>query len=77
VQRGGGHSLGEGSRWDLRVLIYYKDKDAQAKGRGIGEKLFPDREAFRKDEQQRWQLTLEHWDRPLTEVDPHVESARN
>ncbi len=76
VQRGGGH-VGESERWDLRVLIYYKDKDAQAKARGVGEKLFPDRETFRKDEQERWRLTLVHWDRPLTEVDPHVESARN
>lgn len=76
VQRGAGH-VGESERWDLRVLIYYKDKDAQAKARGVGQKLFPDRETFRKDEQERWRLTLVHWDRPLTEVDPHAESARN
>jgi hypothetical protein len=72
VQRGGGH-VGESERWDLRVLIYYKD----AASRGIAKKLFPDQEAFRKEEQQRWRLTSAHWDRPLTEIDPHVEQARD
>jgi hypothetical protein len=77
VQRGGGHQLGEDTRWDLRILIYYKDRDSQTKGRGIAQKLFPDQETFRKDEQQRWRLTKAHWDRPLTEVDPHVQQAGN
>jgi hypothetical protein len=73
VQRGGSHSLGEESRWDLRVLIYYKSREAQATGRGIGQKLFPDQATFRKEEQERWRLTSRHWDLPITEVDPHVE----
>jgi hypothetical protein len=77
VQRGGSHSLGEESRWDLRVLIYYKSREAQAAGRGIGPKLFPDQEAFHKGEQQRWQLTSAHWDLPITEVDPHEGQAGN
>ena len=77
VQRGGSHSLGEDSRWDLRVLIYYKSREAQAAGRAIGPKLFPDQAAFRKGEQQRWQLTLAHWDLPITEVDPHEAQAGN
>jgi hypothetical protein len=77
VQRGGSHSLGEESRWDLRVLIYYKSREAQTAGRGIGPKLFPDQAAFRKDEQQRWQLTTGHWDLPITEVDPHQGQSGN
>jgi len=76
VQRGGGH-VGESERWDLRVLIYYKDAASRTQARGIAKKLFPDQETFRKEEQQRWRLTLAHWDRPLTEIDPHVEQARN
>jgi hypothetical protein len=76
VQRGGGH-VGESERWDLRVLIYYKDAAARTKARGIAKKLFPDQETFRKEEQQRWRLTLAHWDRPLTEVDPHAEPAQD
>jgi len=76
VQRGGGH-VGESERWDLRVLIYYKDAASRTKARGIAQKLFPDQEAFRKEEQQRWRLTSAHWDRPLTEIDPHVEQARD
>jgi hypothetical protein len=63
VQRGGG-TLGETTRWDLRVLIYYKSREAQARARGIAQKLFPDQETFRKEEQQRWRLTSAHWDRP-------------
>ncbi|MGD0774450.1 MAG: hypothetical protein ABSC05_16675 [Candidatus Solibacter sp.] len=75
VQRGGSHSLGEESRWDLRVLIYYKSREAQAAGRGIGPKLFPDQATFRKEEQERWRLTSRHWDLPITEVDPHTAPA--
>ena len=70
---GGTHVLGEGDRWDLRVLIYYKSREAQATGRGIGQKLFPDQATFRKEEQERWRLTLRHYDLPITEVDPHAE----
>jgi hypothetical protein len=73
VQRGGSHALGEEDRWDLRVLIYYKSREAQATGRGIGQKLFPDQATFRKEEQERWRLTLRHYDLPITEVDPHAE----
>jgi hypothetical protein len=73
VQRGGGH-VGESERWDLRVLIYYKDAAARTQGRGIEQKLFPDQEKLRKDEQERWRLTLVRWDRPLTELDPHAAS---
>ena len=73
VQRGGSHALGEGDRWDLRVLIYYKSREAQVAGRGTGQKLFPDQATFRKEEQERWRLTLRHYDLPITEVDPHVE----
>lgn len=75
VQRGGGH-VGESERWDLRVLIYYRDAAARTQGRGIEQKLFPDQEKLRKEEQERWRLTLVHWDRPLTELDPHVASPR-
>lgn len=74
VQRGGGH-VGESERWDLRVLIYYRDAAAQTEGRGVEAKLFPDRATVRKEEQERWRLTLAHWDRPLTEIDPHADNG--
>jgi hypothetical protein len=76
VQKGGGH-VGESERWDLRVLIYYKDAAARTKARGVAKKLFPDQETFHKEEQQRWRLTLAHWDRPLSEVDPHAEPVKD
>ena len=71
VQRGSGH-VGESERWDLRVLIYYRDAAATSQGRVIENKLFPNQAAFRKDERERWRLTLAHWDRNLTELDPHA-----
>jgi hypothetical protein len=76
VQKGSGH-VGESEPWDLRVLIYYRDANYRAAARSIAKKLFPDQETFRKEEQERWRLTLVHWDRPLTEVDPHAEPPRN
>ena len=33
----------------------------------------PDRDALNKDEQRRWELTLDHWALPIREVDPHAE----
>ena len=71
VQKGSGH-VGESERWDLRVLIYYRDAVARTGGRDIERKLFPDQAAVRKEEQERWRLTTVHWDRSLTEIDPHA-----
>jgi len=72
VQRPGLHTS-EDNRWDLRVLIYYKDQASQAKGRTVARTLFPDQETFKKEEQRRWELTLVHWDLPIREVDPNAE----
>lgn len=72
VQRPGLHTS-EDNRWDLRVLIYYKDQASQVKGHAIAQTLFPDQETFRKEEQRRWELTLVHWDLPIREVDLNAE----
>jgi hypothetical protein len=71
VQKGSGH-VGESERWDVRILIYYRDEAARTQARGIEKKLFPDQATLRREELERWRLTTAHWDRNLTEIDPHA-----
>jgi len=33
--------------------------------------LFPHRKTLHKEEQRQWELTLNHWDLPIHEIDPH------
>ena len=35
----------------------------------IAKQLFPDQEAFTRDESRRWELTTNHWDLPIHVVD--------
>jgi hypothetical protein len=70
VVRPGLHTS-EDSRWDYRIVITYPNP-AGAKHEGeVQRQLFPDRAALAKDEQRRWELTLNHWDLPIHEIDPH------
>lgn len=60
----------ENSRWDYRVIIVRASFDAPA-GQSEGEiakQLFPDQDAFKRDENRRWLLTSNHWDLPIHEV---------
>ena len=41
----------------------------------VERQLFADRATLAHDEQRRWELTLNHWDLPIHEVDPHSTSA--
>jgi len=62
----------EDSRWDYRIIIVRASADAppgQSEGE-IGKQLFPDQEAFKKDENRRWELTTNHWDLPIHVVNP-------
>jgi hypothetical protein len=34
----------------------------------LAKRLFPDQEAYRKEEQRRFEILEAHWDVPLTEV---------
>ncbi|MDW5267692.1 MULTISPECIES: hypothetical protein [Acidobacteriaceae] len=57
----------EDARWDYRVIIEYKGPVAP-EGRSeevIAKQLFPNQKQFKADEQQRWELTLVHWDLPI------------
>ncbi len=62
----------EDARWDYRVTIVFKNlaaaHDSSAED-AIIKKLFPDQEAFRKEEQRRFEILIAHWDVPLVSVD--------
>jgi hypothetical protein len=76
------HHAAMADRWDLRVIIYYKNQPGDRPGRGPGEAAGPgrggrglspaDQETRRKEENRRWELTLDHWDREIREVDPNL-----
>jgi hypothetical protein len=57
----------EDSRWDYRVIIVRASADAppgQSEDE-IAKQLFPDQATFKREENRRWELTLNHWDLPI------------
>jgi hypothetical protein len=57
----------EESRWDYRIIIVRASQDAppgQSESE-VAKQLFPDQEAFTRDENRRWELTTNHWDLPI------------
>ena len=71
VYRPGLHTS-EDERWDYRVVIVYKNQLVPAQAREIEKQLFPDRTAFKREENHRWELIEAHWDLPIREIDPHA-----
>ena len=62
----------EDGRWDYRVTIVFKDVAAAHDSSGeeaIKKELFPDQEAFQREEQRRFEILLAHWDVPIEDVD--------
>ena len=59
----------EAARWDYRVEITYRDVDAARHEEEITQALFPDAAARKRDENRRWELTTNHWDLPIYQVD--------
>ncbi len=55
--------------WDVLVTITYRDWVAieEHSEAEIAERLFPDRERHRAEEQRRFELLDAHWDVPLEE----------
>jgi hypothetical protein len=63
----------EDSRWDYRIIITRASHDAppgQSESE-IAKQLFPDQAAFQRDENRRWELTTNHWDLPIHQVNPN------
>ena len=66
------HGTEEG-RWDFRVTITWRDAATAHDAfdtTPILTKLYPDQDAFRKEEQRRFELLDAHWDLPIATVPP-------
>jgi hypothetical protein len=59
----------DASRWDYRIEITYKDFDAAKHEEEIAQELFKDTAARKREENRRWELTVNHWDLPIYQVD--------
>jgi hypothetical protein len=64
----------EDSRWDFRIVITRASHDAPTgqSESDVAKQLFPDQEAFHRDENRRWELTKNHWDLPIHQVNPNA-----
>jgi hypothetical protein len=66
------HSTEDG-RWDYRVTLVYKNATVahqeDPSHAAILKQLFPDQDAFKKEEQKRFEILDAHWDTPMKEVD--------
>jgi hypothetical protein len=57
----------EDARWDYRIIIV-RTTDYPPPGQSeeeIARQLFPDQEAFVREENRRWEVTANHWDLPI------------
>ena len=62
------YHAGEDKRWDMRFTIVYRDLAAayESTNEALIRELYPDQATFRKEEQRRFELLLEHLDVPVT-----------
>lgn len=70
VERPGLHTS-EDSRWDYRIVITYANWEGSTHEGEVQHQLFPDHTVLDQEEQKRWELTLNHWDLPIHQIDPH------
>jgi len=59
----------EAARWDYRVELTWRDVEASKHEEEIAQALFPDAAARKRDERRRWEMTTNHWDLPIYQVD--------
>jgi hypothetical protein len=71
VYRPGLHT-GEDQRWDYRIVITYRDILATTQSHDLPKQVFPDQTTFKREENQRWRITVAHYDLPIREVDAHT-----
>ncbi len=71
---GPGLHTSEADRWDYRIVIAYPNQAAAdyANEDKVAAELFPDKAAMDREDQRRWELTVNHWDLPIREIDPHA-----
>ena len=63
--------VSEDLRRDYRVVIAYPNWAGSTHESEVDRQLFPDRAVEAKEDQRRWELTLNHWDLPIHQIDPH------
>jgi hypothetical protein len=62
----------EDGRWDYRVTIVFKSAAIANDNFDSGpliKQLYPDQEAYKKEEQRRFEILDGHWDLPIKDVD--------
>jgi hypothetical protein len=59
----------EAARWDYRVEITYKDFESSLHEEEVAAQLFHDAATRKREENRRWELTTNHWDLPIYQVD--------
>ena len=59
----------EAARWDYRVEITYRDYAASTHEDEVTRAMFPDTATLKREENRRWELTENHWDLPIYQVD--------
>ena len=62
----------EDVRWDYRIIISYNGYEGSTHEGEVEKALFPDIAARKTAENRRWELTTNHWDLPIHEIDPHA-----
>ena len=64
----------EDARWDYRVTIRFKNSTAATTTdpdeQSAVKQLYPDQDTYKREEQQRFEILLAHWDLPVTDVTP-------
>jgi hypothetical protein len=64
----------EDARWDYRVTIRFKNSTAATTTdpdeQSVVKQLYPDQDTYKREEQQRFEILLAHWDLPVTDVTP-------
>ncbi len=64
----------EDGRWDYRVTIRYKDSTvattANPDEAAFIDRLWPDKETYKREEQRRFEILAAHWDLPVTDITP-------
>ena len=64
----------EDARWDFRVTIRFKNSTlattANPDEERLIKQLWPDQEAYKREEQRRFEILLSHWDLPVTDITP-------
>ena len=62
----------EDGRWDYRVTIVFKNAaiaNDNFDSSALIKQLYPDQEAYKKEEQRRFEILDAHWDLPIKDVD--------